>query len=385
MTENNLRELFSTVVAAPPPDTTDIDAAIRVGHRQRQRRTVAMALSAAAVVAVAVAVAGINVAGSRPPAASVLSPVSAGRTVTDAHQLLGTWQATDLDGKDVRGVIGFESQPLNVTFSSFDKQWIWSANSAGAGHAYSGVLSVTAQGKFDAGQRVGVTLNGHVGKEREDTANPDAVRHATEARIVPATPTGAARLLLLDGGRVLGVYVKVPTGLSAAPSPAATPYMIDGTLATDPGLDDIAQALGDQGRGAFADTFSDIYVDEPPGAVTLYVTDIARGRQLVDAAKNAHPKIDTGRIRLIVAKFSRRTLDTAIEKIMPATGADPAIYSASPKTDGSGITVTAAKGQVAAVQSRLNREIVIPMGIPVTVVAGQPAKPADAVGTAPAK
>jgi hypothetical protein len=94
-------------------------------------------------------------------------------------------------------------------------------------------------------------------------------------------------------------------------------------------------------------------VDQPSGAVTLYVTDIARGRQLVDAAKNAHPKIGTGRIRLVVAKFSRRTLDTAIEKFMSATGDDPPIYSASPKTDGSGITVTAAKGQVTAVQSRL--------------------------------
>ncbi|WP_158277945.1 hypothetical protein [Pseudosporangium ferrugineum] len=31
MSENNLHQLFSTVVAAPPSDTTDIEAAIRVG------------------------------------------------------------------------------------------------------------------------------------------------------------------------------------------------------------------------------------------------------------------------------------------------------------------------------------------------------------------
>src|SRR5690348_13725835 len=86
-------------------------------------------------------------------------------------------------------------------------------------------------------------------------------------------------------GRAEGPAVIAST---AAPSPSATPYMIDGTPATDPALDDIAQALGDQGRGAFADTYSDIYVDKPPGAVTLYVTNIARGQKLVDAAKKAH-------------------------------------------------------------------------------------------------
>jgi hypothetical protein len=208
MSENNLHKLFGTVVAAPPPDTTDVDAAIRVGRRQRQRRTVAMALSAAAVVALA----GITFAGHagrRPPAASAVSPASVGRTVTDVHQLLGTWQATELDGKDVRGVVSFGSQPLSVTFSLFDKQWIWGANSAGAGHGYSGAFSVTALGRFEAAKRVAVTTNGYVGNQGEDTANPDAVQHATEARIVDATPAGPTKLLLLNDGRILGVYVKV--------------------------------------------------------------------------------------------------------------------------------------------------------------------------------
>ncbi|WP_030440060.1 hypothetical protein [Actinoplanes subtropicus] len=194
--------------------------------------------------------------------------------------------------------------------------------------------------------------------------------------------SGCARQDRAEGPAVIP---STAASVSAAPSPSATPYMIDGTPATDPALDDIAQALGDQGRGAFADTYSDLYVDMPPGAVTLYVTDIARGQRLVDAAKKAHPKIDTGRIRFVVAKFSRRTLDAAIEMIMPPTGVDPAIYSVSPKTDGSGITVTAAKDKVAAVQNRLNRKIVIPTGIPVTVVPGQPIKPVGAVGTAHAR
>ena len=193
---------------------------------------------------------------------------------------------------------------------------------------------------------------------------------------------GCARQDRAEGPAVIA---SAAAPVSAAPSPSATPYMIDGTPATDPALDDIAQALGDQGRGTFADTYTNIYVDKPPGAVTLYVTDSARGQKLVDAAKKAHPKIDTGRIELAVAKFSRRTLDAAIEKIMPPTGDDPAIYTVSPENDGSGITVTAAKDKVAAVQSRLNRKIVIPTGIPVTVVPGHPLNPLDGVGTAPAK
>ena len=115
-------------------------------------------------------------------------------------------------------------------------------------------------------------------------------------------------------------------------------------------------------------------MDKPPGAVTLYVTDIARGQKLVDAAKKTHPKIDIGRIKLVVAKFSRRTLDAAIEKIMPPSGDDPAIYTVSPETDGSGITVTAAKDKVAAVQSRLNSEDRHPDGNPGDRGPGRPAQ-----------
>src|SRR5690349_2042549 len=91
----------------------------------------------------------------------------------------------------------------------------------------------------------------------------------------------------------------------ASPAVSRTPFMIDGTPVTDPRLDDVAQALGDQGRGAFGDVYTSIIVDTPPGQVSLYVTDGARGRQLVAAAKKAHPDIDDRLVRIVPARFTR--------------------------------------------------------------------------------
>lgn len=159
---------------------------------------------------------------------------------------------------------------------------------------------------------------------------------------------------------------------SAGPSATRTPFLIDGTPATDPKLDDVAQALGEQGRGAFSDVYSSLYVDRPPGAVTLYVTDDNRGRRLVAAAKKAHPRIDDGLVQIVHARFSQKVVDAQISRIMPATSIDPAIYSASANPDGSGIAVTVAKDRVAAEQARLTALITVPTGIPVTVTAGQP-------------
>jgi len=169
---------------------------------------------------------------------------------------------------------------------------------------------------------------------------------------------------------------------STGPSTTRTPFMIDGTPATDPKLDDVAQALGEQGRGPFSDVYSSLYVDRPPGAVTLYVTDDNRGRLLVAAAKKAHPRIDDGLVRIVHARFSRKVIDAQMSRIMPTTGLDPAIYAASANPDGSGITVTVAKDKVAAERARLTTLITISTGIPVTVTAGRPAVAAGGLGVA---
>ena len=159
-----------------------------------------------------------------------------------------------------------------------------------------------------------------------------------------------------------------PIAPPTAPGPSAgTP-----TPMTDPQLDAVAQALGDQGRGAYSDVYSDLIVDTPPGAVTLYVTDAGRGQKLVEAAKKAHPNINTSLIRTVHAKYTRKAVDAQIQRIMPSTGTDRSIYGASANHDGSGITVTVAKDKVAAIQAKLNTLITTPSGIPVTVVAGRP-------------
>ncbi|MFE1312153.1 hypothetical protein [Streptomyces sp. NPDC058755] len=137
-------------------------------------------------------------------------------------------------------------------------------------------------------------------------------------------------------------------------------------------LNAVANALGEQGRGAFADTYSDLHVDENGGSVTLLATDNARATKLIAAAKHAHPAINTALIRVQHADFSRKALDREIDKIFPlgaVKDASKEVYlGASPKADGSGITVevkpSALRRVKAAQGTRLD-------GIPVTYVPGK--------------
>jgi hypothetical protein len=197
---NDVRQLFDTVLAAPPPDTTDVGAAIRIGRRQQHRRTAAVALSAAAVLAVAGIAATHVVPGLRHPAVSA----AASGTVTAVSQLRGTWQALELDGRDVHAAHDSGGQPLQVRFSAGTKEWMWGANDDVNWH--SGTFSVSAQGRFEA-HEVSVTLAGRIGGPKY-LQNPDAVSQANKARIAPATSAAPAKLFLLADDRVLGVYAK---------------------------------------------------------------------------------------------------------------------------------------------------------------------------------
>ncbi|MGW2426459.1 hypothetical protein ACWC0C_46045 [Streptomyces sp. NPDC001709] len=136
-------------------------------------------------------------------------------------------------------------------------------------------------------------------------------------------------------------------------------------------LNAVANALGEQGRGAFADTYSDLHVDEDHGFVTLYATDSTRAAKLVASAKHAHPAIDTALIHVQHADYSRKVLDREIDKILPVGAVKDAskevYYGASPNADGSGITIEvkpSALSRVRAQGSRLD-------GIPVTYVPGK--------------
>ncbi|MFI9723781.1 hypothetical protein ACIHFE_29675 [Streptomyces sp. NPDC052396] len=152
-------------------------------------------------------------------------------------------------------------------------------------------------------------------------------------------------------------------------------------------LNAVANALGEQGRGAYSGVYGNLYVDENGGKVTLYVTDAQRGQKLIDSAKAAHPGIDTGLIKITIAKYAKKDLDAQAQQIVKATAAGKAsnleVYTVSVNPDSSGITVTGKSGKLASIKSKVNAAIVGPHSVapgsaaPVSVVAGDPLRPAS--------
>ncbi|MET8579725.1 hypothetical protein ABZX39_02390 [Streptomyces collinus] len=142
-------------------------------------------------------------------------------------------------------------------------------------------------------------------------------------------------------------------------------------------LNAVANALGEQGRGTFTDTYSDVHVDEDGGHVTLLATDSARAAKLIAAARRAHPEIDTALIGVQRADYSRKALDREIDKIFPLGAVKDAskqvYYGAAPDADGSGVTVEVKPGALRRVRAQGARLD----GIPVTYVSGRMKQPAS--------
>ncbi|MEO8827392.1 hypothetical protein [Lapillicoccus sp.] len=103
----------------------------------------------------------------------------------------------------------------------------------------------------------------------------------------------------------------------------------------------VADALGDQGRTAFADTYANLALNSDTNTVTLYVTSLPRGVHLVAAAKAANPSIDTGVVRVVKAKFTKQHVDATIARIMGSKSLESgySIISAAAAPDGSGVQV----------------------------------------------
>lgn len=137
----------------------------------------------------------------------------------------------------------------------------------------------------------------------------------------------------------------------------------------------LADALGEQGRGSFADTYSNLFIDQAHHQVVLYATDKARAAALVKAAKKAHPGIDTGLERTVGARFTKTAIDAQLAAIVAAhpatTAADITIDSAAAAPDGSGILVTATPHGMAALKTEMTA-MTAKTAIPVTVTAGSP-------------
>ncbi|MFF4344456.1 hypothetical protein ACFY00_31595 [Kitasatospora sp. NPDC001540] len=139
-------------------------------------------------------------------------------------------------------------------------------------------------------------------------------------------------------------------------------------------LRDLAAAVGEQGRGDFADAFTGISIDRKNNQVIVYGTDEGRSKKMTGAAKQKHAGIDTGRVKYVTAKYSRKDLDASLDRIMEVTKSSDAahleVYSAAAAPDGSGIQVTVAASALDHVRAQFASN-----GIPVTVTAGEAPQP----------
>jgi hypothetical protein len=161
--------------------------------------------------------------------------------------------------------------------------------------------------------------------------------------------------------------------LNAYPDPTAA----DGSPGNTPQAEALARALDAKGRAEFADVYGDLYVDYPPGRVVLCVTDLTRGRAMVQAAERAAPGIDPSRIDLRLCHYSRQGLDQVLDHLGVKDGKIDGfpVYTMTPALNGSGVGVTTSQQ---GVDSPVLRRLLLQRsgGVPVTVTKGAPAVPA---------
>ncbi|MEW1637305.1 hypothetical protein AB0469_24880 [Streptomyces sp. NPDC093801] len=194
--------------------------------------------------------------------------------------------------------------------------------------------------------------------------------------------TAATALLAGCGTSATGPAAPAPlppsaTAAAACPvldrtASAAPPATVDGTPANTPEAARLSQAVGEQGRGAFTDVYGTQITDHPAGRVALCVTDLGRGRQLLEAARKADPSVDPGRADLYLSRYTRRALTEGVARLTADRGRPVfPLYSFSPAQDASGIRVTSTAEGAASkdLKARLEQ---LTGGIPVTVERGDP-------------
>jgi len=228
VSEEQLRSLLDRVSTPAPPDTTDVEAAIRSGRRDRRARTATAVLSCAAVVA-GLTGAGIVltstgrtgdrwVAADPSPAASSagvavrIPGVGEGFAVTSSTPLVGVWRAVPAQSVhgSPAGVDGGD-QPL-VSFRA-DADGRVFGETSGDCDPHSGEVQTSASGRFQVLRRASGDPACPFGPAAD---NAHALFSADHARIVPAARAAPAFLLLQRRGRVLGIYEQV----AAAPGPS---------------------------------------------------------------------------------------------------------------------------------------------------------------------
>ncbi|MFJ1702910.1 hypothetical protein [Kitasatospora sp. NPDC088346] len=182
----------------------------------------------------------------------------------------------------------------------------------------------------------------------------------------------------------------VPTGTTTtAPAPAPAPATTATATASDPAspattatasaeLQAAATALGDQGRGDFADTWAALSVDGVNGRVLLYATSGDRARELIAAARSAHPETAAVEVRVALCPYTAAQELAAVDRIVEAQRTGQLlleIYGVGPSGDGSGVVVHASAE--AALARDFGRQLQSVAGtVPVRLVEGLRAIPA---------
>jgi heat shock protein HslJ len=177
---------------------------------RRRRRTGAVALSSAAVaVAVGVLLSGAlrtsppepTVVGASTAAATTATPSASGALATAPAQILGRWQATEIDGKPVEG----QGKPVVLWFGDVPGEQgpTWSADDGCNQHA--GPFTLSGSGFFRAQQ----SFETQMGCSPIATfqANLESVLAAHQVSISGSTEGAPSELALLGaGGQVLSTF-----------------------------------------------------------------------------------------------------------------------------------------------------------------------------------
>lgn len=164
--------------------------------------------------------------------------------------------------------------------------------------------------------------------------------------LIPAASAGASTGTRPDAAAGSGT----PGSAAAATFAQFAAEPIDQQAAVLKPLRAIAGALDDLGRGRFAADYGDVVMDPVADTVTLYATSNAGATALVKQAELDHPEIDTARIRVKLAAYSKTQLHAARDRLAAQSGTLPyRLVSVAVAVDGSGLEVgvdnpAAAKG-----------------------------------------
>ena len=136
------------------------------------------------------------------------------------------------------------------------------------------------------------------------------------------------------------------------------------------------------GRDTQKDIFAGVALEPVSHSVDVWVTDVAAGGSLLDAAKETDPSIDTSLARLLLAPHSRAELDSAADQLTESSdsnGLPYTLYSIAVKPDGSGMELgvtdpVAAKKSAARVTGKIRQNLANAAPVKVTFTKAGPGK-----------